>query len=253
MLLFLRFLPFLLGILNAALFIAQSRYPSSYPWIVAISPILLAASALLIGWKRHQGAVLVQRSIPSLLAVSAAAFAMLLAEGVFAQVALPVFVGLASFLCLELMFLSVYLPSRYPVNGLSHLNLSLVPVTLWLLAFTSVGLTVFLNMTRILPVAVMTAAVSVMFWSTSHVESAPVEQRRWMMLGAWIGFQVGLLCAVLPFGLMLHGTVAAVTVSLALRSRRYLIAPAIPKKIIVLEGASVALFLILILSTAAWV
>jgi len=191
--------------------------------------------------------------IPSVLAVAISGYALLLAEGFFALWAIPLFVGGLSFVSLELLFLSTFVSAWYPVNGLSHVNLALVPITFWFTAFTSVGLTVFLNSSRIIPIITMTLVSFGMFYWTSHVEAGIASRRRWALIGGWFGFQLGVIGAVLPVNLIIHGTIAALCGAYAVRTRRYGIMPPIPRKLAVLESLSFFVFLTVVLVTARWV
>jgi hypothetical protein len=253
MLILLRLLPFVLGIVNALLFLLQARSAEFYPWYAVIATVLLFASAFLIIWKRGRGMSDLRLIIPSVLALAISGYALLLAEGLLALWAIPLFVGGLSFVSLELLFLSTFVSAWYPVNGLSHVNLALVPITFWFTAFTSVGLTVFLNSSRLVPILTMTLVAFSMFYWTSHAEAGQASRRRWAFMGAWFGFQLGLIGAVLPVNLVLHGTIAALCGAFAVRTRRYGIIPPIPRKLIVFESFNFFIFLTVVLVTARWV
>jgi hypothetical protein len=255
MLVLLRLLPFTLGAVNAALFLYQARSAETYPWPAVIATVLTLACAFLILRKRGRG--MVRRGgrliVPSVLTLAVCGYALLLAEGVLAHWVIPLFAAALTFAGLELFFLSTFVSARYPVNGLSHLNLSLVPAAFWLTAFTSVGITVFINGSRLIPVCTMTLVAFAMFYWTSHPEAGPVLRRRWALLGAWLGFQLGLVGAVLPVDLLVHGTLAALCGAFAVRVRRYGIVPPLPRKLIIAESLVFVVFLAAVLATARWV
>jgi hypothetical protein len=255
MLILLRLLPFALGVVNAALFLCQARSAGTYPWLAGMAAVLLFASAFLILRRRGRG--MVRRGgrliIPSVLVLAICGYALLLAEGAFALWVIPLFAGVITFVGLELLFLSTFVSARYPVNGLSHLNLSLVPVAFWLTAFTSAGLTVFINSSRLIPIFTMTLMSFAIFYWTSHPEAGSVSRRRWAFLGGWLGFQLGLIGAAISVDLVLHGTLAALCGAFAVRARRYGIMPPVPRKLIIAESLFFIIFLAAVLATARWV
>jgi len=253
MILVLRLLPFAVGITNAWLFFLQSTNAATYPYLVGIAPVLFFVAAVMIAKRQSITITFIQRMVPCTLAIAMAGYGMLLAEGNAATVVIPLFAGIASFLGLELLFLSMYLQASYPVNGLSHLNLSLVPVIFWLAAYTSVGLTVFIHLSQIIPILVMTLTAAAVFYATSHVDSTASDAMRWTLLGAWVGLQLGIACVVLPLTLPVHATLAATLGAFALRSRRYGIAPLIPRKLFYAEVTGAAFLIALLLGTSTWV
>ncbi|OGL73954.1 hypothetical protein A3E39_02020 [Candidatus Uhrbacteria bacterium RIFCSPHIGHO2_12_FULL_60_25] len=252
MLLLLRFLPFVVGVLNALLFVWQSRSAGAYPWIAIWTPLTVIVAGYLIAGKRMAVGQATERLLPPALALAAGVMGLLLMEGAWVTVVLPLMAGSVSFLVLELLFLLVYLPTRYPVNGLSHVNLSLVPVTIWLTQYVAVGLTVFVHESRAIPVIVQTVVAALLFWSTSHVEALHDHRRRWTALGAWLGLHIGLLGAFLPLRLGLHASLAAILLAVALRSRRYGIMPSLTTKLMRAELAAAAILVGLMVGTARW-
>lgn len=253
MLILFRFLSVVVGVTNAALFFVQATHADVYPWIVVGCPIFFFLVGCSMLWKRRRDAKEFWVLLPSCIALIACGYGLLLTEGVLATWIIPIFAGLLSIIVLELLFLSSFLPARYPANGLSYANLALVPPTLWLLSFTSVGLTVFINASRVVPVAVLAFACFLLFYATSHVEASSSSRIRWGMIGLWVGFQVGILGAVLPVNLIVHGTISVLCVSFALRVRRYGHAPVIRRSAIVTESIGVFLFLVLVLVSSRWV
>ena len=253
MLIFIRLLPLLVGALNTLLFFLQARNPGSYPWLAIIAPVALAGASIAVLWRRRRGSDDVRLMIPSFLALLVAGYGLLLAEHALALWIIPLVAGGISFVSLELLFLSTFVSARYPVNGLSHLNLTIVPLVLWLTAFTSVGLTVFLNMSRLVPLSAMTVVMFLLFYATSHAEAGRSARWRWAWLGAWLGVHVGILCAVLPVNLAMHGVIAALIGSFAIRVRRYGMMPPIPRRLILVESMMALIMLVAVCVTAQWV
>lgn len=253
MLLLRRLLPFLVAILSGVVLSLQSRSPETYPWLGAIAPVVFACAGLFVSWKRIPLAELVSRILPSVLALAAMTYGLLLAEGWLARFAIPFGGALVSYVALELLFLLTFLPARYPTNGLSHFNLSLVPGILFLAQNTSVGLTMFVHESRVIPILVLAGAAAALFWSTAHVEANAAHRRRWSAIGAWLGAHVGLLGAFLPVQVSLHGACAALLGTLALRARRYGISPLLPRSLVLAEVLGGGIFLAAMLGTARWV
>lgn len=253
MLIFLRFLSVAVGVTNATLFFVQATHADGYPWIVIGCPILFLFAGCLTLWKRRRDAKEFWVLLPSCIALIACGYGLLLTEGSLATLVIPIFAGLLSVIVLELLFLSSFLPARYPANGLSYANLALVPPTLWLLSFTSVGLTVFINASRLVPILVLGFACFLLFYATSHAEANASSRMRWGVIGSWVGLQVGMLGAILPVNLIVHGAISALCVSFALRVRRYEHAPVIRRSAIVTESVAICLFLALVLATSRWV
>lgn len=253
MLIIFRFLPVLVGAINALLFFAQARHAGLFPWLIVPAPVLLVVAFGFLLWKRHKTTEDLRVILPCLIYLVVSGYGLMLAEGFLALWAIPLIAGFATFIFLELVFLSVFFPARYPVNGLSHVNLSLVPLALWLASFTSVGLTIFMNASRLIPIAVMTGVSLLLFYATSHAESGASVRGRWAGVGAWIGWHIGLLAAVLPLNMIVHGTIAALVGGYALRVRRYGFFPTIPRRLIVTEAIGFLTFFIAVLATSKWV
>jgi hypothetical protein len=253
MLLLRRLLPFLVAILNGLCLFWQARSPWSYPWLAAVAPVAFAFAGTFIGWRRFPASELAARLLPPMLALVAVAYALLIMEGPIALWVLPAVAAGTSYVALELLFLLAYLPTRYPVNGLSHFNLTLVPGVLFLTHDASVGLTMFVHASRALPVLTLAACGALLFWATAHVETSSGHRRRWSALGGWVGAQLGLLGAFLPVQATMHGAYAALLGAAAIRARRYGISPSPSKGLVMTEAIGVLVLLGLILGTAKWV
>jgi hypothetical protein len=253
MLLFLRFLPFIVAVLDALLFRWQAMSADTYPWLAVAGVMMFCCAGFMVGRRRIEFRELVSKLFIPLIALIVLAYGLLLAEGLIATFAIPITAAVIVFAALELTFLLAYLPSRYPVNGLSRLGLSLVPVILWIAQSTSVGLLVFIRISHLIPLVVMALITAFLFWFTSYRGVSEEHRKRWTMLGAWLGLQLGLLAIFLPVNLSVQGALAAISGCLALRCRRYGIAPRKSARVVWIEVACAIILLVLVLGTARWV
>lgn len=252
MMLLLRVLPVIAGLTGGGLFFAQVRDANTYPWMLLPVVLIYVGSAVALHWRRWKGAEQIRSLIPSLIALVALGAGLLLTEGVIAQWLIPVFAGLVLYAVFELRFLHAFIPARYPVNGISHVNLFLVPFVFWIAGYTSVGLVVFMLANKWIPVGVMTFLGCVLFYSTSHAEASVVQRWRWTWLGAWIGFQIGLLEIFLPLNLFVHAAIAALCAGYALRVRRYGIQPPISDRLMMMESIGAMVLLGVLIFTSRW-
>lgn len=251
MALLLQLLPVLIGALNAALFFIQISFPNTFPWIVFATPLTFAATAIAMLWKRRQQSEL-RSVLPATVTLACCAYGLLLSEGVLSHWIIPLFAGGFSYYLLQLIFLSVFVPARYPVNGITHANLAMVPVALWLTAFTTFGLIVFMNVSHFAPLGIMSAVCFLLFYGTSHPESDIRTRWRWVMIGTWIGCQMGIILSVLPVSMETGAALSALIGGFVLRVRRYGIAPPIAKRVVITETLGALGLLILILALASW-
>lgn len=253
MFILIRFLPVIVGVVTTLLFAMQARNPTTYPWEALAGVFVFAVGGFVVAWSRHRHVGDARPLVSSVIAVACMGFGLMLAEGALALWVIPLLCGGTAFLVSELLFLSLYAPARYPVNGLSRVNLVLVPMALWLAAYASLGLTIFIHVSRMLPAALIGALSLAFFWATEHAEASPATRRRWAFIGAWIGVQVGLLVAVLPLDLTASSSFVAFVGAYTLRTRRYGIIPVIPRRQVAAEAATFCALLIAVLATARWV
>lgn len=248
-----RLLPALIGAYTALAFFIQAKQAASYPWIAISSVAVFAAGGFIIAWSRHRHLGDARPIATGVVAIVCMVFGLILAEGTLATWIIPLLAGGTMLLVSELLFLSLYAPARYPVNGLSHVNLMLVPISLWLVTYASLGLTIFINTSRLIPVAALGIASFALFSSTSHAEASVLTRRRWSFIGGWMGIQSGVLVVMLPLNLIASSTLVSFVGAYALRTRRYAIPPVVPKKQIVSEALAFLLILAVILATARWI
>jgi hypothetical protein len=252
MMLLLRVVSILAGLANGYLFFLQVQRPAYYPWICVPSLVIYLVSVLVINRGHWKGVEHVRTLIPAAVSIVISGCGLLLTEGVLLQWVIPCFVGLVTYTVLELQFFHAYAPARYPANGISHVNLLLVPCLFWISAYTSVGVTIFVNVSRSIPVLVMSGVGFVLFYATSYAEATMTERWRWTWIGTWVGMQIGILGVVLPLNLYIHGAIAALCGGFALRVRRYSIQPPIVSRTIWTEFVLFFAFLIAICVTTRW-
>lgn len=252
MILLLRLLPLGVAALQIAAFGWQLQQPSSYPWVVLLGVLALPAAAFVICWKRVRLADAVSRMAPSFILLGSLAFALLLVESRWAVwIAIALAVG-TCLISLELLFLLAYDPARYPVNGLSRVNIAYVPIAVWYAAATSSGLIVFLHAERSWHVIFMTLLGAVLFHTTDHQDSTLHGRAVWTSLGALVGAHVGLLGILLPLNMPTQGIIASVLLSAALRVRRYLYDPKPSMRQAWFEVVGVFAAFVMALTSAKW-
>lgn len=252
MTIFFRFLPFLVALLQVGIFYGQISHPLSYPWLVLIGVIALPVASFAISWKRLAWRDMLSRMVPSFILLASLAFSLLLVEGALAVWTVIVLASVSCYASLELLFLLVYHPSRYPVNGLSRVNIAYVPIAIWYAAATSSGLLVFLMMDRVWHVLFMVVLGALLFRTTGHTEASMVEKTVWTILGALIGAHVGLLGILLPVSMPVQGLIAAFLLSGSLRTRRYIYEPKPSGQQAWIEALSAVAAFVVVLSTTKW-
>jgi hypothetical protein len=253
MMLFLRILPFLVGACQALVFWMQLEQPLRYPWIVLIGVCSLPLAVFALTWKRIRFLDVLEKMIPTFVLVLTLAFGLLLAEGAFARTVIIVLAALASMVSLEFLFLLICQPERYPVNGLSRLNLAYVPLIFWYVAATSSGLLVFVHADRGAYIIVLMAVSMILFRTTGYPGASFQQHLIWMTVGAMIGLHVALLGIFLPINMAAQGMIAALVGSAALRARRYMYTPLLSPRQAWIEGVTALVAFIAIVSTAKWI
>lgn len=247
-----RLLPILSSILIAASLWLQIRYPFQYPWIAILGFCTLPLFSYLISRGRVKFLDMGEKMLPSVIFILILIFALLLAEGWMVRWLIIVFGFVVTFLSLELLFFLAYVPSRYPVHGLSRVNMAYVPFIVFFTSATSVGLIIFLHISLWVHVVLMAVLGLVLFRTTGHPEATKEQNRRWMLIGLVLGLHLGFLGVVLPLTMYAQAAIATILFSGILRLRRYLYHPLPSKRQAWLEAAALTLFFVLVLFTSRW-
>ncbi len=251
--LLLRIAPMLTGIATYFLFEWQWRVPLLYPWALLACIALYAGTVVRMTWSRSDRWTMVWTSLPVVGFLLAATACAVMLEEPFWRHALSLFSAITSYMALELLFLHLYHASRYPVNGLTHLQLGLIPLTNALLAWGLVGVRVFAK--TLAPPAwtvplMFTGVNALAFAVTSHPDASAYARRVWILFAAFTGFATGLLLLFLPLAMPAQAFLAALLVALPLRLRRYGFHPHIRRVTAWIEAgvACIAFFTVLLLS-----
>lgn len=252
MIIILRALPALVAILQLVVVYNQAQHPLQYPWIVLVGVVALPLASIAIAWRRVGFIDMLEKMTPSFVLMASLAFALLLTEGRASLTFIAIIASVASFVSLELLFILAFNPARYPVNGLSRVNIAYVPLAVWYVAATSSGLLTFLHMDRVWHVAIMVGLGAVLFRTTGHPGATFQQNIVWTILGALIGAHIGLLGILLSVSMATQGIIAAFLLSSALRARRYMYDPKPSVRQAWVEGVGAAALFSLVLGTAKW-
>ncbi|MDD5438387.1 MAG: hypothetical protein PHC70_04560 [Patescibacteria group bacterium] len=248
----LRLFPSLAALIIGLTFYWQLEQPQAYPWIALIGVAAVVAAIIAIGRRRNKLADLVEKMLPTVLLLISLVFGMLLAEGFWARLAIVFFATVATFLSLELLFLLSFMPSRYPMSGLSHVNIGYVPLIIWYTVANSVGLITFLHSPDWIHVVVMTLLSAVLFRTTGHPGATNEQNRLWTLVGGLTGFHLGLLGVILPMSMAGQATLGMIIFCAILRLRRYLYHPLPSRRQAWLESVAAVAFLVIVMGTARW-
>ncbi len=225
--LLLRLGPLLAGFGIYGLFEWQWKAPLLFPWPLVAAVIVYAIVAWRIAWVRKDRWEMMAKTLPGCLFVVSATVCALLLEDPAWRHALSFFVAIVSYFSLELFFLLKYDAGHYPVNGLTHLHVGLVPLSNALLAWGVVGIVTFSK--AAMPIWVPIVAFGLMnaigFAVTSHPDATQAQRRAWTLFGAWIGCAVACLLLFLPLSMPTQAFLAALLVAAPLRVRRYGFSP----------------------------
>lgn len=247
-----RLFPALAALAIGLCFYSQLGQPRVYPWI-ALGGVLLAVVAIFaMGHKRVKLVDLAEKMLPTMILLLSLVFGMLLAEGVWARWAIVGFGVVATFLSLELLFLLSFTPSRYPMSGLSHVNIAYVPFIIWYTVANSVGLMTFLHSPDWIHVLAMTLVSVVLFRTTGHPGATPEQNKVWTLVGGLVGLHIGLLGIMLPMSMAAQATLGMIIICAILRLRRYLYHPLPGRKQAWIEGVTAVLILGVAIGTARW-
>ncbi len=247
-----RFSPWLVG--AAALLASQWTWshPHDYPWIFGAVLVGYVAACVALGWKRLGPKDLAAKMVMPGFAFASLVLASLMAERIEERILLTVMLTVIPLYALELLHLLAHQPSRYPVNGLSRLNLALVPLSAYCIAVGLVGMQIFIRWPDWATLLSFTALGAAVARVTEHPTVGRAASLRWIAFGAVIGLHVGLLAIVLPVGLEVIGSLAALAFAWPLRARRYSYEPKPPRRLAWIEGTGATVFFIAILLVSRW-
>lgn len=248
-----RLLPWLLGALAFGLASWQWQFPLTYPYPLALFFFSFVAAAVWLGWGRISWVQGVEKLAPSVLTLVAVGCAFLMAETAPERWMLSLVATAMVTLVLELFFLLTHDPANYPVHGLSHVNIALVPVAAFFTAVTLNGLTTFVHASRWFPLAVFLFLGAFLYLATAHPTANRAHRHRWAWLGALVGLHVGLLTLFLPVAMAVHGTLAAFLFAFPLRVRRYAYHPTPSAGIAWSESIFGVIAFVAVLAMARWV
>lgn len=250
--LFIRLLSWLSGF--AAVFAAWRQWsdPLSYPLPLMCFLVWMIFAIILMSWHRTTVLTVLEKMAPAILVQCACIFACVMADSQVQKMLFSVSLALCAFIPLELFFFFLYDGKRYPVNGLSHVNIAFVPLAVF---FTTIGLNgtrVFLRAPWWATVLVLVVSGIALFALTEHPTADIKHRRRWRILGAFIGLHAALFVLILPFNVWVHGVLAAILFSVPLRLRRYAYAPQPPMRMAWTEGAIAVIVFLFLLLTSQW-
>lgn len=250
--LFYRFLPLLSALLAFAAANWQWQHASSYPFPLALSLLWTVAAILLIGWSRLSWSAGLEKMLPTVIALVILGFGFLVAEDSAERWTRTILFAGIPFLALELFFLAAFDPARYPVNGLSRLNLALVPFSAFFFTSTLNGLFVFVRIPwYTAPLGLMLFG-AVFYFFTSHPTATDAQKRHWGWLGGLIGLHAGLLSLLLPVAMAVHGAIVALMIAFPLRLRRYAYQPVPSEKLAWAEGTLALVLFAGLLLVSRW-
>lgn len=220
MFLFLRSLPILAAL--GILFLSRWQFVAwqTFPLLYGISALIFIASAALIGYRTLAPREWI-KVIPPIVTFLIAGGAALLVENGIQQTVFSFFVSGLAYLTLELLYLLGHEPSKYPVHGLSRLNLALIPLGMFFLAMTLSGLQAFIRFPFWTSPFFGLAYGAITFACTAHHASDKEQDRRWVLMGLFVGAHAGILAMLLPLDVIASGVIAALLFALPFRARRY--------------------------------
>ncbi len=247
--------PWLTGAYAIAAARAQLAWPLNYPWpLLSVIGVFLVVSSI-ISWRKLPLWVAIRQVIPGTLALLGMTGAFLLVEGEWQVYALLFAFAAVPTLVLALLFLSVFDPGRYPVNGLSRINLACVILATFYGSFALAGLATFLTEERWLRwVAAPSFGVlfAIIALVTAHPNATSKELRRWTAFGALAGIHAGFLLAIVPVSMLVTAVWVMLFLAVPIRMRRYAYQPIPPTTTAWGEAIIGLLLFIATLAIARW-
>lgn len=251
--LLIRFLPWLNGVLGFLVAKGQWQWTDLYPWPLVMHVTLFTISMAIMGWKRMPLWQFLEKMSLPLLAMIATSSAFLVFEDEWVHTLLTSLIAFISFFSLELFFVSQFNPAKYPLNGLSRWNMALIPCIGFLGGAVIQGVQTFLQWPIWIEPLMLSCIGAIAYGVTSHPTATHTLKLKWVVLGALIGGQIGVLGAVIPAPMSTFGAIAAVCLAIPLRVRRYAYAPIPPRSLAWGEGITMLGCLAIILAGTKWV
>ena len=247
-----RFLSWIASLAIVVGVVWQWHQPLDYPWSLLLGVCLFVCAFATLAAHKLSIRDTIGYMLPPLLAMIGIGASFLLAETWLQRFALSVlFIGLP-FLVLELVYTLTSDPARYPVNALSRLNLALVPLVMFTIAGTLSGISIFLRAPWWFAPIVLVPSSALLAFATTHPTADARHRGRWTALGAFAGLHASAFALILPVGMMVQGSLAALLVAFPLRVRRYGFAP-VPSRLHAWSETGIAcLLLIGLLVSARW-
>jgi hypothetical protein len=250
--LILRLLPFTVAGLALLAASVQWKEPQWYPWPLLAWYSVYVVACITLSWKRLGILDAIEKMLPSALALLAMSLGFLIVEFDIQRWIMTIALGGLSLLVMELLFLLTRDGAKYPVNGLSRVNVTLVPVTTFFLASTLNALYVFLRWPWWSVLVGCTLLGAMAYGLTAHPTADRRHRRRWGWLGGAVGAHAGLLTALLPVSILVQGALAALLVAVPLRVRRYAYQPVPSRRHAWVEGGLSIVAFIALLATSRW-
>ena len=247
-----RGLSWFIGLIAFAICQWQWRDASLYPWPLIA---LLAAYCTAIGfiaYRRLPAKELLTKMAPSVIALISMGFAFLLIETPESRLALSLLVAGSTAVSLEMLWLLLFDPSRYPVHGLSRLNLAFMPLAAFFTGLSLTGLGYFIRTPEWITPVTLGMLGGLAFILTSPHSQSMSHRIRWGILGIAIGFQAGILAIILPVSIMVQGALAAMLFAIPLRIRRYSTGVTPRSLMAWSEGIGVSILFLTILLVSRW-
>ncbi|MCE9586598.1 hypothetical protein K8R04_04795 [Candidatus Uhrbacteria bacterium] len=216
-----RGLPLFIGLIAFAVCQWQWRDASIYPWPLVAVVIGYGAAAGLIAHRRLSLEELVSKMAPGVVVLFSMGFAFLMVETPESRLAVSILFSGSAAVSLEMLWMLVFDPARYPVHGLSRLNIAFMPLAAFFTCLGLTGLGYFIRTPEWITPAAMSALGALAFFLTSHHSHNDAHRNRWTILGAAIGLQAGILAIILPVSIVVQGAFAAFLFAIPLRIRRY--------------------------------
>lgn len=250
--LFVRGLPWFIGLAAFAICQWQWRDASVYPWPLASLIIAYGAAAGLIAYRRLSLEELIHKMVPGVVVLLSMSLAFLLIETPESRLTVSILFAVSATASLEMLWLLVFDPARYPVHGLSRLNTAFMPLAAFFACLGLTGLGYFIRTPEWVPLVVMSTLGALAFFLTSHHSHSVAHRNRWTIFGAFIGLQVGILAIILPVSIVVQGALASMLFAIPLRIRRY--STGTTRKHVTAwgEGIGVAVLFLTILLVSRW-